>query len=453
MKKKSVLLITSVLTASVCVGVMVFSIHRDDMFVRGDSSYKMTLSGANKEYVKSADGGYLHQITIKKNKFDLVGWSSEGGAFGSIKQDVYGSYTYKGMIYNRSAINGFKKLTVDFVGGNLYYVFTDFLMENMDFDKSNPLVTEQSVQVPANEGYFIVYTDSTSPVNINSLEVEYECNHNIDSEMIYDKTTSLGGARSVSKTFVKEDSYLELENNPTSTTNNYSPGQSAGHGNKDAWYRFNGKYFTSSGNLGTEFKFGMTIVGDYEYMIDQTKNFHYNVWPQFAYGNASDEPWVQTYIGNDNYEPRGKGDPLRPDDPYAQESYAGRFFTNYDWYNSSWVIDYDDPTGKWTFADPDNCKIPDGSMTFREAYQRYNLPFWFLEFHVYLDGDNDPMCDIKINGLTIYSSYIFENYDTVNTPDIYIKTLPCHLINYGVDVNGTPDTSYKGYFTYPRLIA
>ena len=182
-------------------------------------------------------------------------------------------------------------------------------------------------------------------------------------------------------------------------------------------------------------------MGQYSRMVDESKFFHYNVWPQFSYGNSGDEPWVQTYIGNDNYEPLGKDHALRPTDPYVKESYAGRFFTDYNWFDN-----------KWTFADPDTHNIADGSMTFRAAYQKYNLPFWHLKFHVYLDENSDACCDITINGMLIYSDSIFDDYDTVNTPSIHIHTLPMHLINYGVDADGNPGESYKGYFTYPRII-
>ena len=91
-------------------------------------------------------------------------------------------------------------------------------------------------------------------------------------------------------------------------------------------------------------------------------------------------------------------------------------------------------------------------MTLRQAYEAYDMPFWHLKFHVYLDEDSDPMVDIFINGIMVYQTYIFDHYDTVNKPSIHIHTLPMHLINYGVDSDGNPAPSYKGWFTYPRLI-
>ena len=305
----------------------------------------------------------------------------------------------------------------------------------------------------------------------------------------------MGGARSVSSKVVLEDSFVELTNNPTKYNNNYSQGKHEGHANNDSWYRWNGQYFANSEQLGTEFTFGMTIMGEFSSWCDQSQYFHYNVWPQFTYGNANDRPWVQTYIGNDNYEPLGADHRLRPSDPYAQNSFEGRFFTTYDFVSygyfciwdsvaekdlkdnggnvlhfateeaaqdyidelalqdSSHLEIYED--GTYEFLDPDTTMIPDPNhdLTMREAYNYVTLPFWFLKFHVYLNNNNVAVCDIYINGLLIYAEQeLFDNYDTVNTPSISIYTLPMHLVNYGVDTDANPADKYSGVFTYPRLI-
>ena len=455
MKKKLVLLTTTAVTASICLGVMMFSVHRKELFARGELEYQMVLNDKTK--VVSKDNGYLHQMNVKNNKFDFVGWSSTGGALGSIKKDTYGDgYVYNGMIYNRSVINGFKQLTVKFSNGDLRYIFTDFLMENMNFD-GELLTSETPVNVPDNKAYFLVYTTSETPVSIDYVKVGYTCDSSIDLEMLYNKNTPLGNARSMAKSYVKEDSFIEIENNPTKYTNNYSRGNDISTDHDNSWYRWNGKYFTDSKKLGTDFTFAMTVMGDYERMVNNDKNFHYAVWPQFSYGAkkwseekqayiGDDEQWYMTYVGNDNYEPLGKDHSLFPDDPHVKESYAGRYYADYRYVGPT---DYD-----WAFVDPDQATlIDDSSVTLRDAYNRYNLPFWFMKFHVYLDQDNDPMCDVTINGMLVYSTWIFEHYDTENTPSIYIHTLPCHVVNYGLDAEATPDSSYKGYFTYPRLIA
>ena len=445
MQKKKLIIAA---TASIfSLGVAVFAVAQtyDEQYAGYADNQSYTIKLNSTSGVQSKEGGLFHQIDIRNNKFDMVGWSDQGGNFGSIKKATHGvdNFVYNGMIYNRSAINGFESLKVTFTGGSLHYVFTDFLMENMDFNGA-ALTSGTAVEVPAGKAYFIVYNESETSTNIDSLEITYECDGTIDSQMIYNKNTTLGGARSVSKTTTREDSYITLENNPTKYTNNYSRGNHVSKAHDDSWYRWNGRYFTASEELGTDFTFAMTIMGEYGSMTDATKNFHYNVWPQFSYGNKNDEPWVQTYIGNDNYEPLGSAGALLPDS-HTTYTYQGRFFGDY--------VQVGPGAYDWDFGNPDEMTLKDDpTTTLRQAYERYNLPFWFLKFHVYLDGDNDPKIDITINGMLVYQDWIFSNYDTVNTPDIYITTLPMHLINYGVDAEGNPDNSYTGSFTYPRLI-
>lgn len=457
MQKKK--LIIAVTASTLSLGVAAFALAQGyDAEVRkgyaSGEQFKITLN--NKGAVEEQEEGLYHQAKIRNNKFDLLGWSDNGGDLGSIKKATYGNYEYNGMIYNRSAINGLESLKVNFTGSSLHYVFTDFLMENMNFD-GPALTSDVAVEVPDNKAYFIVYNTSETPTNIDSLELTYRCDGNIDATMIYNKNTALGGARSVSKTTTPEDSFITLENNPTQYTNNYSQGKHQGHANNDSWYRWNGRYFSASDELGTEFTFAMTLAAEYGRMIDESKYFHINVWPQFGWMNgetnmANDNSYAQIYIGNDNYEPLGKDHALNPTDPYVNESYAGRFFTDYGWYNEA-----------WQFADPDTTYIPDQNkhLTMREAYEQYNLPFWFVKFHVYLttvvDGTkeypNTPVCDIYINNmLMIEQQELFDTYDRVDTPSIFINTLPMHLVNYGVDAKGTPGESYTGMFTYPRLI-
>ena len=443
MNKKILTLLSTTITASICLGVVMVAVHHQELMASGNLIYEMSLN--SKSQVKEKEAGYLHQIEIKNNDFDLVGYSTTGGSLGSIKQATYGDYTYKGMIYNRSVINGLKSLTVKFSGGDLYYVFTNFLMENMEFDKANQLVNETLVSVPNNECYFIVYTDSETGVDIDYVNVKYECDNSIDREMMYHKDASLGGARSWTSKVKMEDSYLEMENNPTKTTNNYSHGNNVSTAHDNSWYRFNGRYFKEYGDLGTEFTFAMTIGGEYNRMVDESKYFNYEVWPQLTYEGApsSDEQWIQAYIGNDNYEPLGAEHTIQKEGYRYSDTYTGRFFGDFNTL---------DEGATWEFMDPDTFKTPDDSLTLREAYERYNLPFWFIKFHVYLDEENDPMYDIYINNMLVYRYWCFENYDKVNTPSIGIKTIPMHIINYGVDSDGNPAESYKGIFTYPRLV-
>lgn len=457
MQKKTFILLTLVSALSVGVTLVVATPLHNSFLLKGDS-FSMTLDSTSE--VETKDEGYLHQITNKNNKFDMIGWTSVSGKLGSIKKATYGAYQYSGMIYNRSVINGFSELTVNFdsTQGDLYYLFTDFLMENMDFN-GNQLTSGSPVSANG-KAYFLIYNPSTTPVDINSIKIDYSCDASVDDSMIFNKTSTLGGARSYAKSTILDDSFVTLENNPTKTTNNYSTGSHNGHA--DTWYRWNGRYFANSDVLGTNFSFGMTIIGNISQMVDESKYFHYAVWPQFGFYNSehefqtSDGNYVQTYIGNDNYEPLGKDAALHPSDPYVKESYTGRFFTDYGWYK-----DENDNYG-WRFADPDLNFIDDGVTTFREAYEAYDLPFWFLKFDVRLENDL-PVCDVSINGFKLFTQEIFADpddnpygelaYDKVNKPGLVIHSLPMHLVNYGVDADGNPGNSYTGTFTYPRLAA
>lgn len=452
MKKKTVGLITSLSILSVCAAAVGVSIANKAESVRGGGElFSMTLDKDSVVY--PIDDGVAYQVDINTNKFDILGYAPVENKFGSIEKATYGSYDYNGMIYNRSVINGFEYLTVNFSGGNLYYTFTDFLMEDMSFDQSKQLTS--GTCVPAGgKAYFVVYNPSTTPVEIESLKVEYYCDNSIDDEMIFNKNSTTGGARSLAKVREYEDSFVKLTNNPSKYLNNYSRGNDVSDAHDNSWYRWNGIFFKQSAYYDVDFTFGMTIIGDYSRMIDESKFFHYGVWPQFNYvgsaGDDKDGSYIMTYIGNDNYEPYGKDDALFPEDPYVQQSYSGRFFSDYGWYNSS-----------WSFPDPDTTSIEDGSLTFREAYEQYNLPFWFIKFHVYIDTNistDSPVCTTYINGMQMFTSELFYDYDMVNKPDIYIQTLPLHVVNYGIDAAGNRGENidgvpYYGTFTYPREIA
>ena len=400
------------------------------------------------------DDGYLHQADVKNgNKIDAIGFAEVEGAFGSIKKADYGTHTWNGMIYNRSVINGFESLTVTFTGGTLHYVFTDFLMQDMDFNSTDTLVSGEKVDVPSGKAYFLIYNESTTPVTIQTIDIAASCDGSIDSTMIYSDqffgATGMGGARSLAKKTTTELGFVEIENNPTKDTNNYSRGNHVSSSHDDSWYRWNGRFFSKSDYLGTDFSFGMTIVGNISQIIDENKFFHYNVWPQFGYDGVSSDAllnsYIQTYIGNDNYEPLGKDAALHKEDPYTKESYTGRFFTDYGVYDE-----------QWKFCDPDTTFIEDGVTTFRQAYEAYDLPFWFIRFDVFFDAEKGvPVCDVTINGFKLFSQEIFdaEDYDAEKKLPLYINTLPMHLVNYGVDIEANPDESYVGSFTYPRLIA
>ena len=212
MKRKMILFtsLTAVVTFSVATVIVLG--HKQSVLSKGVESFHMVLDSSVEPVEK--DGGYFHEVDIKNNKIDIIGYHEENNAFGSISREKCGDFTYNGMIYNRSVINGFDSLTVDFTGGTLYYVFTNFLMEDMSFYGHLTLTSNQPVAAPEGKAYFIIYNKSETPVTINSIDIKYDCDGSIDRDMIFNKDSQKGGARSLSKRSDFLDSYVELENNP-----------------------------------------------------------------------------------------------------------------------------------------------------------------------------------------------------------------------------------------------
>ncbi len=347
-------------------------------------------------------------------------------------------------------INGFNSLTVTYSGATLYYELTSFLMENMRFDKSKAVVSGTPIEAGANDAYFILYTDDAEQgSDIQNIVLDYDCDGNIDDMMIFNKGSNLANARSASKTTELTDNYMVLENNPTAATNNYSVGKASWQSNSSTWYRWNGRAWRNSADLGTNFEINVTILGNISQAVNYYENpednyFNYSVWPEVGYRDAGDEDynWAQIYIGNDNYEPLGKDDDSRPHkDTYANYSFAGRFITGY--------VDYDETKEgeNWQFADPDTFKVLDGSMTFREAYEAFTLPYWHVKYVFTTTPADGTICDTYVNGIQILHE---EFLDYVEGKELYIKTLHNHCVNYG-KADGSPAASYEGVFTYPRL--
>ena len=397
----------------------------------------------SKSSFNSKDDGYLYQLDLDGCFIDAIGYEKVESSLGSIKKVTYNStYTFNGMVYNRSLINGLDKLCVTFEGGTLQYLFSEHLMEDMDFDEktNNNVESGKVLEVPKGKGYFVFYNKSTTPITIESVKVKLDESKAFDAKMVFNKDSQMGGARSLAKRTELYDSFVELENNPTAHTNNYSEGKHDGHTNNDSWYRWNGRYFAHSETLGTNFRLGMTVMGNLSQVVNEESYFHYAVWPQMGWRNAdnelyaNDNTYVQTYIGNDNYDPLGiKSGSLK--------GYPGRFFSDYGWYNEQWM-----------FPNPETTMTMDGKTSFKAAYEKYNLPFWFIEFDFSLNDENMPICSIYINGFHLFDQEIFEEYDTVNKPGLEINSMPMHVVNYG-NPDGSPCDSYIGCFTYPRLMA
>ncbi|MBO4856687.1 MAG: hypothetical protein J5511_04915 [Bacilli bacterium] len=411
------------------------------------TNHELVLDG-NTE-ISEEDYGYYYSATVKTNEFDLIGYTPVSNKLGNIKKRNYnGVYDYNGMVYNRSVINGFTSMTIKYTGASLYYKLTDYLMQDMVFDKANLVTSNIEIQVANNEAYFILYTDDTTTgVDIESITLNCLCDSSIDNEMIFNENSNIWSARSSSSKKVWGYNFVELTNNPGSTQNNYSTGSHGGH--DDVWYRWNGQAFRYSSNLGTRFSINTTILGNISQAVNAYGNaidnyFNYSVWPEIfmtdADNNKVGENWEYAYIGNDNYEPLGKDSPDRiHQDLYGNYSYSGRFFTTYKDYG----------TDGWQFADPDTTIVKNGTKTYREAYNTFNLPYWYIRYEFEADPvTGNVSSKVFVNGFQIsYYEDFFDNYQ--EGYNFHINTYHMHCVNYGT--NSQNANKYKGVFTYPRI--
>lgn len=452
-KKQIILLASVAVLSSVSLGAVVLSRTNIGHLFAKTESYSLTLDGGT--VLTERDHGFYHAATVKDNEFDFLGYSPVEGKLGNIKKKNYnGVYDYNGIVYNRSLINGFNSLTVTYSGATLYYELTSFLMENMRFDKSKAVVSGTPIEAGAGDAYFILYTDDAEQgSDIQNIVLDYDCDGNIDDTMIFNKNSTLINARSASKTTELTDNYMVLENNPTAATNNYSVGKASGQSNSSTWYRWNGMAWKDSASLGVNFEINITILGNISQAVNYYENpednyFNYSVWPELYYGDATKANWAEIYIGNDNYEPLGKDDESRPHkDLYGDYSFSGRFITNYVYYED---IEAENPNDKWQFADPDTFKVVDDSMTFREAYEAFTLPYWHVKYAFTTTPEDGTYCDTYVNGIQFFHEEFLEQKHYVEGKEYYIHTLHNHCVNYG-KADGSPAASYEGVFTYPRL--
>lgn len=456
-KKKVALLLTVTSTSLLCASALVLVSKNLAGSINAQEVGSEMLFDRNALIVEK-DMGYLHQSSLKNNKIDLIGYEAVTGKFAKISKKTYNDgtkdVTYKGMIYNRSIINGFESITVNYEGDQLFVKFSDYLMEDMNFDGINDqvVVSGTSIYPASGKAYFVLYTNGTA--TIDSLDIKYACDGSADASMLYSKNSELVGARSRASKEVHEDSYLELTNNPTINTNNYSVGNHLSQTNADTWYRWNGREYKESEDLGDSFTIQMTVLGNISQALNKRANeednwFHYGIWPEFTLNTKDAAPakgyWVMSYIGNDNYEPLGKDNPDRiHTDTYGDYSYAGRFFTRYDNFGTT-------QNPNWQFADPDLFTVMDGDTTLREAYERYELPFWNIEYKI-----NNGYVENFINGFLVDAYDLEEEYNPeVNSWSI--NRLCMHLVNFGnieerSDGRHEGANKYEAMLTIPRII-
>ncbi len=355
-----------------------------------------------------------------------------------------------GTLMNMSVFNGLTTIRVTFSGGDLYAQAKPSLFENYDdVLYSTSLISGVAVDLNpdlADYGYVTIVTDSADPVTIESIEICYVCDHEVDSKFYYDDNNESLYARSVYSWVHQEHDMVMLATNPTTTTNNYSQGEYAGHPNK--WYRWNGLAMQNyRDDLGIpnwnatpfgalvhdEIIIQMTAFIDSAIFYDEDALFNIGPWINVGDESHNEVGWIQSYMGSDNYDPLGGVNTERTD------TYRGRFFTNY----------AEHTTYTWGFQDPDaTTVVGDAETTLREAFEAYNLPFFNIVFHI-----QGNAYTLFINGFEVYHepNYFYEVY----TDQQYsIKQIHFQAVNYGDDNPlGNPLSPYYYGFTNPTVVA
>ena len=381
------------------------------------------------------------------------------------------------ILMNFTVANGLLGVAVNYTGGDapLYALYSATAFEDFTPTAADEIPTGEDglpSADPSNCGYFLLMTYSATDIVIEDLTVYYYYQREIEGDFYYqgnwEGTETLNhytGARSAGNLFGYKPSQdgFQFMTNPTIDTNNYSPGTTPPHSDHpDAWYRWNGvsirnyewddvleekDYSTTPKGTFTSnyFEVITTVMVDYDVFYNSAAWFHVCPWVGLATANHQVLPdiggyaYMQSYIGNDNYDPIG-GIKDRND------TYRGRFFSNY--------VAGDFPGG-YGFADPDVATvIGDSETTLREAYEAINLPIFNVRYAV--DGNS---FDLYINGFHIYHEdeafYLAANY---TDQEYCIETIEFHGVNYGdgndsdgegPDTIATPLSGYLVSYTNP----
>jgi hypothetical protein len=348
-----------------------------------------------------------------------------------------------------SVINGLHSVTVDFSGGSLYAIATETCFEDYTFDAGDALVGDTTKTLTGeNNGYLLIITDSVTDVTINSVAISYYCSHEVDQYYVYAPGVNYHtGSRSWAQNVALEHDAIRFQTNPTESTNNYSSGTSGGHANY--WYRYNGVTPRNYAYPSEVKDYNATPKGTFtsnsfevivSVMVDPTVFYNptafYCVAPWVSLAASNHEPlpdvgnyvWMQSYIGNDNFDPIGGVNLIGRTD-----TYTGRFFTNFAYEGGGYV-------GNYGFQDPDTTNvIGDPETTLREAYETINLPFFNVRFVV----DHNSY-SVYINGFKVYQEneafYLAANYVDQG---YCLETFELQAVNYGdgIDSDGEgPDT-------------
>lgn len=370
-----------------------------------------------------------------------------------------------GTLMNISMFNGLKTIKVNFSGEGtptLYAKANGSLYE--DFQNSSSYFSLTSgLTVDLNPlfddlGYLTIINDSSIPVHIDSIEINYLCTHEIDQYFYSDESNNLGYARSAYSYLMQEHDQFLLMSNPTETTNNYSQGEYAGHPNK--WYRWNGLALKNYQLDGEILNWGATPCGalvddniviqmtafiDPEIFYDPYAFFHIGPWVEVGDSTHTSLGWIQSYIGNDNYDPIGGINTERTD------TYRGRFFTNFDWDPDYYGVG----SGDWAFQNPDTTfVVGDPTTSLRDAYESNSLPFFNINFII--QGNSYQLI---INNHLVFSSdnYFYETY---TNQQYTIQQIHLQAVNYGSEADpeaipptelGDPLSAYFYGFTNPQI--
>lgn len=361
-----------------------------------------------------------------------------------------------GVFMNLTVINGLYSVRAVFTGGPLAAIATSTFFEDYTPEAGDALTSGVTKTFNGlDEGYLLIMTGSLTGVTITEITIEYYCSNEVDSNFVYAPGVNYHtGSRSWALNPYLEHSSIRFDTNPTIDTNNYSSGASGGHSNY--WYRFNGVTPRNYALVGETKNYNLTPKGNFTsnsfeviigVMVDPSSFYnpskYFCVAPWVALGaadhgilpDAGANVWMQSYIGNDNFDPIGGKNLLGRTD-----TYTGRFFTNF----AAGGGGYD-----WGFQNPDTTTVVgDATTSLREAYEAINLPFFNVRFVVNLNSYS-----VYINGFKVYEEneafYLAANY----TGQTYtLESFELQAVNYGdgIDTDGEgPDTiatPLPGYF-------
>jgi hypothetical protein len=371
------------------------------------------------------------------------------------------------ILMNFTVANGLKGIAVNYTGGDapLYALYSRSAFEDYAPTVDDIIPTGETGLAAEDYtacGYFLLMTYSTTDIVIEDLTVYYSCQREIESLFYYqgnwEGTETLNhytGARSWGNLmgYKPAQDGFQFMTNPTSTTNNYSSGHTHSPTYDDSWYRWNGvsmrnyveteeevegeivkgKDYSNTpqgGFASNHFEVTTTVMVDPDIFYDEDAWFHVCPWVSLATADHQALPdagglvYMQSYIGNDNFDPIG-GIETRTD------TYRGRFFTNYAANGGGYA---------WGFQDPDTTTvIGDPGTTLREAYEAINLPIFNVRYVV--SGNS---YDVFINGFNVYHENEAFYFDANYVDQEYsLETIEFHGVNYGdgVDSDGEgPDT-------------